>query len=476
MARNTTFIMPSYLRNMDIFFCVVFTLEVCLRLVVHKLSYFTMWGWGWNIFDMTLVVLQLFEEFMELAITPGDGSQDSAALMNSDLLRVWRVLRVVKVVRVLRVMRFASDLRLLVSCILHSVNPFFWSACLIFLIIYIYATYLVQLVLITRLDLDKDSAEAETLKRYFGSLWIAVLSLFQGLTGGMDWNDIVAPLIELVSPMMGFMVTVFMAFAIIALMNVVTGTFVETAIARAAEVKEINRVDQARRFFKTLDVDASGFISFEEIAEQLDNPIVQEYFKSINVDTSDAKVLFEVIDCNGSGTIDFEEFLSGCLRLQGPAKALDMMMVTRDTRSAFEGLFDSVYHLDEKVCKLAKLLLEPRAAASRTASDAAADKARAKAAASPARLTPQSMGAKLASSASPPAGSPRDTPTFSLRGLARTSGTAAGPDPPLNAGVSPTLPLRPSDAGCMPGQPPRKRAPGGSGQYLVDMSEGCESP
>merc|ERR1711920_439223 len=42
------------------------------------------------------------------------------------------------------------------------------------------------------------------------------------------------------------------------------------------------------------------------------------------------------MDMSGNGTIDFDEFLSACLRLQGSARALDLILLTRDSRRFFE--------------------------------------------------------------------------------------------------------------------------------------------
>merc|ERR1712187_9201 len=98
-----------------------------------------------------------------------------------------------------------------------------------------------------------------------------------------------------------------------------------------------------------LDEDGSGFISFNEIEDHLQSEAVQEYFKAIDVDPSEAKHLFEMLDINGSGEIDLEEFLSGCLRLQGPAKALDLLLVTRENRRFF-------YKVETQMARILSLL------------------------------------------------------------------------------------------------------------------------
>merc|ERR1712232_1547675 len=186
------------------------------------------------------------------------------------LPRIVRVLRAARVIRILRVMQFTQDLQLLVSCILHSVKAFYWASALIFLMIYVVSIYVTQVVLVHRLELVDDKGDRE-LVEWFGNVPIAVISLFQALTGGVDWNDLIRPLIVDVSPWLGFFGMIYMAFAVLAVMNVVTGTFVQTAIERAGEVKDMGRVHRARKLFKSLDLDHSGYISFTEMEDHLDS-------------------------------------------------------------------------------------------------------------------------------------------------------------------------------------------------------------
>merc|ERR1719491_927443 len=132
------------------------------------------------------------------------------------------------------------------------------------------------------------------------------------------------------------MMVMFIAFVILSILNVVTGIFVQSAIERAGEVERLNKVDQARKLFKIIDLDNNNGITFDELEAHLETPEVMDFFKGIDVDITDAKDLFDLLDFDGSGSLEFEEFLSGCIRLQGPAKALDMLIVHRDTRQAFE--------------------------------------------------------------------------------------------------------------------------------------------
>merc|ERR1719424_842237 len=78
----------------------------------------------------------------------------------------------------------------------------------------------------------------EELDRWFGSLTRSILSLYEAILGGADWNDEIVPLID-IHWVLGLMFMAYIAFAILAMLNVVTGIFVESALANAK--KETDR-------------------------------------------------------------------------------------------------------------------------------------------------------------------------------------------------------------------------------------------
>jgi len=318
---------PTSYRTVDVLFCIFFAGELTLRLYVYRMSFFTMFGYIWNIFDLALVVIQVVEELLLLAI--------SSSPKPSFGLRIVRILRAVRVMRVLMVMRYTEDLQMLVSCILHTMRTFVWASALLLIMAYVAAIYLTQLVMDHRID-DPTSPSSDLLNLYYGSVPISVLSVFQSLTGGVDWNDIVRPLIDHISPWLGFCAVIYVAFALLAVMNIVTGTFVEISCSRAAEVKEICMVNQAKSFFELLDVDDDGRITITELESQLWQPAVQDHFRKLNVDVSKGRLLFDVLDSDASGIVDLDEFLAGILRLQGPARSWDLMLIARETRTTLK--------------------------------------------------------------------------------------------------------------------------------------------
>lgn len=228
-----------------------------------------------------------------------------------------------------------------------------WTLTLLAIITYVAGTFLVQAVHNYRITLSEDERELEVAKSlafYYGSLPRAALSLFQGLTGGFDWNDLMSPLLDTgIAPGHGIMVIVYLSFGLIVLMNIVTGTLVQSVSERQVQLSERRKIIQARTLFKELDADGSGTISANEITDHADIDAVQEFLWSADVDIHEAQCLIEVIDLDGSGQIDIDEFLHGSLRLQGPAMSRDLMLLARECRQFFEFLSVSATNLEQDV-------------------------------------------------------------------------------------------------------------------------------
>eukprot|EP00440_Ansanella_granifera_P037803 gb/GFBE01041009.1/.p1 GENE.gb/GFBE01041009.1/~~gb/GFBE01041009.1/.p1 ORF type:complete len:321 (+),score=59.66 gb/GFBE01041009.1/:1-963(+) len=307
-------------------------------------------GWAWNLFDFILVSVQIAEEILTLIQV--DAYNDGMG--NATLLRSIRLLRAVRVLRVLRVALMAQDLRLLVGCLVYSLKPFFWTVVALFVMIYVAGIYLTQLCAAYRMDGTVDS---DFMIDTYGSVAMAMFSLFQGLTGGNDWDVLVRPLINQCSPWIGVGFVAYISFSMLVVLNVVTGTFVQSAITRGEEVKDMQRVTEARRLFRCLDDDASGRITYAEMQKHMEEPAVQAYFRNLDVDLSEANLLFDMLDVDGSGYIHFEEFLNGCIRLQGSAKSLDLLMVTRESRHSFKRLNFHVRAIELRLSALADMLL-----------------------------------------------------------------------------------------------------------------------
>jgi hypothetical protein len=254
----------------------------------------------------------------------------AVASVSLGVLKFMRFLRLLRIMRMLRVLRFIGDLRTILMSVLSCFRPFVWTMMLLLLELYVFGVFFTQLVINHRLEhAGRDFPELE---RYYGSLALAVLSLFQALTGGLDWQNLVDPLIRDLGWFHALLFCFFICFSVFALLNVLTGVFVENSVAKAKQDKEELISYQAHKIFRHLDIDSSGTLTWEEFEEQLDHPYMKQYFETIQIDIAEAHDLFKLLDTSNDGDIDVEEFLSGCLRLNAPPKNLDLLNHVRDTR------------------------------------------------------------------------------------------------------------------------------------------------
>eukprot|EP00927_Polykrikos_kofoidii_P043360 TRINITY_DN37430_c0_g1_i1.p1 TRINITY_DN37430_c0_g1~~TRINITY_DN37430_c0_g1_i1.p1 ORF type:complete len:619 (+),score=135.49 TRINITY_DN37430_c0_g1_i1:85-1941(+) len=330
---------PAYLRTIDFFFCAAFTAELSLRLYVMRCRFFVskrISGLVWNYFDFFIVMAQLLEEVIALL-----SSSIGVNTNNLRILRVLRILRLVRVLRVMRVLRLVSELRTIVSSILGSFKSLFWTMVLLTLMIYIVGVYFTQCVtnhLVERTEnaggkeIELTQSE-EKLEYYFGSLARTLLTLWEAIAGGEDWDRMAMPLAEL-QIFVCLVFVCYIAFALLALMNVVTGFFVHTALLRAKKEEEAFVADQIVNLFNLADenMHRNERLTEEDIVAVVSESEKAAEWKVIDILPEEARYLFRLLDVDGLGSVQFEEFMSGCLRLKGQAQSMDLLTVLQEQR------------------------------------------------------------------------------------------------------------------------------------------------
>lgn len=346
MAKEVTEEVPIAFRMIDVFFCVAFTSELCFRMSAQRCDFFYGDGYKWNLFDLILVVMQLIDEVLSsIAMSLG---------FNFSFMRVLRILRLIRIIRIIRILRLIGELRTIVSSIMGSLKSLAWTVLLLFLLVYIFGVFFTQLVLDQRVAGLGDTANDVALETYFNSLGRSILSLYQAISGGVDWDDLVTPLMFRVSVMLGFVVSFYIAFALLALLNVVTGVFVEAALKSAKEDRDSYMLHHVRDLFMVADQDGEGTLDWGEFEGQLEAEAMQEFFKSIDVDISEAKAIFHLLDVDDSGRIDLEEFLNGCLGLHGPAQAIHLATLMHETRQLARGYHGHAAKVEVSLASIAK--------------------------------------------------------------------------------------------------------------------------
>merc|ERR1719463_908293 len=118
------------------------------------------------------------------------------------------------------------------------------------MVVYILGVYFTQVVSDHTLSKMQQHPDAELdenqklLDIHFGSLSKSCFALFQSVTGGIDWDAAARPLFE-IGWTSGTVFTIYIIFTVLAVLNVVTGIFVDTALKSAKADKDICMLNQA---------------------------------------------------------------------------------------------------------------------------------------------------------------------------------------------------------------------------------------
>jgi len=320
-------------RHIETTFCVLFTLEIFIRLYGFRWNFFTMQSYRWNIFDLLVVGIQLIEQVI------GAGLETSTGLpVTVSVLRTLRILRLMRIIRVIRLLRYFAELRTMISAISGSLKPLCSVISLFVMLIYVLSVFFTQLVFTYIVNTDSLSLQSEeqmdAIRRFYGSVAVTSLALWQSLSGGLDWSEVIAPVAALnqqLYAVLCILFSLFVAFALLALMNIVTGVFVETAMRKGREDEDHFLINNVRALFQNVYGDSANKITWEDFEAHLDEKVMQDYFLAIDVDRCEAQGVFQLLDISDKGYIDADEFLSGCIRLRGPARSLDLQLLMRES-------------------------------------------------------------------------------------------------------------------------------------------------
>lgn len=352
MARNVSSSPPTYIRHIEIIFLVAFCIELFLRIMAQGRAFFVGPDWRWNIFDMAIVTLQVVDAVAQEMMV-GIGA----------FARSVRILRLTRVMRIVRVLRVIGELRGIISSIVGSLRHVLWTLALLLLLIYSLAVVLTQLVSDYHADVIDNQLNPQMpneLTDFFGSVSTSVLTLFQAIAGGCDWIQITSPLTDHISVFATLSVCVYISFVMFAIMNSVTGIFVESATRAARKDTDTFLRNLACDALVKADLDQNGSIDWAEFQQALRCGEMDLYFEALEFDSQDAVVLFQLLDVDGNGTVNCSDFVNMCKRLRGPAKALDFAAFLCDYRNRHEQLESRCHSVEQCLHSLLHMRMAER--------------------------------------------------------------------------------------------------------------------
>jgi len=186
----------------------------------------------------------------------------------------------------------------------------------------------------------------EGLREHFGSLGSSFLTLYMAMAGGRSWGEFYHFLSPIPAQYKLFFLA-FLTFTIFAVLNIVTGVFVDSAMQANHECRQViinEELDAKKEFLKDLrdlfhemDQNGDGTITSDEFNTRLGDENVIAYFKALKLDITDTVTLFQLLDVDGSTEVDIHEFLEGCYALQGEARSIDTKILRLQVQWLVEG-------------------------------------------------------------------------------------------------------------------------------------------
>ncbi|CAE7807866.1 para [Symbiodinium sp. CCMP2592] len=167
----------------------------------------------------------------------------------------------------------------------------------------------------------------------------------------------------------------FIAFTYFAVLNVLTAVFCQTAIESAQNdqttmvhtmISNKNAIlAKLQSLFYEIGSDGCdrGQLTLGAFETKMKNPEVHDFLESLGLNVWDAWSFFKLLDADGGGAVDIEEFFQGCLRHRGAARSMDVGKIIQDqewiihNQGKFQVLVqDDLAFVKEKLLTLAELL------------------------------------------------------------------------------------------------------------------------
>mmetsp|Transcript_34701 Transcript_34701/g.91653 ORF Transcript_34701/g.91653 Transcript_34701/m.91653 type:complete len:642 (-) Transcript_34701:19-1944(-) len=348
-------------------FTLIFTIELALRLYVKGWSFFyNTTSIHWNYLDIVVVFVSLLEASLDIVVLcfPSESLQAAQDTSQFRVLRILRLTRLVRGLRITRIVRFVRALRTLVYQMFFTIKSMIWAIFLLTIILYLFAVVFTQAVTTSRqergdiLSADISLDSDDPLIIYWSTLPRSMLTLFMSITNGVDWEDVVRPLTGMHGTWVALFIC-FICFTQMAVLNVITGFFCQNAIEGAKLDQDLVTqtiiaqkkmyLEQINAIFSTMDTDSSGTITIQEFEDHLRSETTRAYFESLGVDASDVWTLFKLMDMDNGCQIELEEFVSGCMRLKGGAKGLDVAKLAYEHRFMCKQLSKFMTRTDDRL-------------------------------------------------------------------------------------------------------------------------------
>lgn len=277
---------------------IIYTVEAMVRIYVDRIAYFQI---KWNILDFSVVLV-------------GWVSEALGGIISLAFLRIFRIARLSRAFRLFLSIR---ELYMLVTGLGSSMRAIFFGMILLFGMLTVWAIILVDFIHPVNASLTY--AGCERCSRGFASVSDSVVTLFQQIVAGDSWGLISIPVMEK-EPLTAIVMIAILISVSLGVMNLILAVIVESAAeAREQDLEQKTKQKLKEREYKKiellklctdLDKDYSDTISLEEMEKAFEHSAkFRSVMAVLEVTREEISAVFEVLDADGSGEVDYREFV-----------------------------------------------------------------------------------------------------------------------------------------------------------------------
>eukprot|EP00929_Paragymnodinium_shiwhaense_P006018 TRINITY_DN10882_c0_g3_i1.p1 TRINITY_DN10882_c0_g3~~TRINITY_DN10882_c0_g3_i1.p1 ORF type:complete len:727 (+),score=196.19 TRINITY_DN10882_c0_g3_i1:99-2279(+) len=284
----------------------IFMLDVVGRLYVFRQFYFNSLA---NVLDISIVIMDLVLETTDLP----------------SIVATLKVFRFIRLARVLRCVTEFRELYLIMMGIVHSVRALAFGSCLVFIVLTLFSILSVTFLREFTQELFEEGVfgDCQLCDGAFNTVMDSNLIFMQTIIASDSWGTLAIPLIRRSTPAALIMIGAFIVVNL-GLLNTIAWTVIvdrQQAQERQNDIEYMHMLQseellQSYAFlqvlFEKLDTDNNGTTDLNEMMEHYDSsPEFRTILNRMDIHKADLPIVFDILDSDRSGDLEFAEFVSG---------------------------------------------------------------------------------------------------------------------------------------------------------------------
>lgn len=300
---------PMVFQVVDNIFCCYFTFEITVRFMACTTRWDAINDFSF-LFDTFLVVLMIWETWIQVAIYTMYGNSDSfySGMRSASVFRLFRVFRLLRVSRLTRLLKAVPELLILVKSLGSGLRCMVVALSMLMILIYMFAIVFAESLAGT----DEGGGLFESVPQGMNLMLVQVLCGFDA--------DVFATMLN-AGPMYYILWLSYVFMASLSLMNILVGILCEVV----ANTAESEREDELKReiayeigLLGTYDHNDFS-ISQPQMVETIESPSVSGKLRELHIDVGALLDIVHLMD--GFEVMDLVEFVDLLTQFRGTKTA-----------------------------------------------------------------------------------------------------------------------------------------------------------